>query len=315
MTLLSDGDFRWRVAAEDTAGNIRTSDETRTFTVDTTAPGAPALIEPEDNAFLNTGGVVFRWRVSAGDPLSYRLQVTSGDFLTGPFAKDENVPHTAARSQQALTAAAAAVPQTIQLTGDLADDVYQWRVIARDALNNASTSDTRSFTVDTVEPTQPTGLTQTTGDGNVTERFNWTRSIDSGFIGSGDLANTGSGVVSYRVAIIRSADSSTALIDVVPDSGCGQNTNICTFVPATPLTVGEYRIEVVAEDNAGNTSDAVTQRFFEGLRIFVQNLQVLNPVVGNLVNISTPRFQWNRPLELPRGISKYDVATWGCWWS
>ncbi|MCU0308010.1 MAG: S8 family serine peptidase [Thermoleophilia bacterium] len=57
---LADGAHRWRVSAVDLAGNRRTTGEA-SFTVDTTAPPAPALLAPEDGTRPANGALTLRW--------------------------------------------------------------------------------------------------------------------------------------------------------------------------------------------------------------------------------------------------------------
>jgi hypothetical protein len=97
--------------------------------------GAPTLTAPEDAALLNTRRPLFDWDPSAGDVAGYRL-VVSGDAVV----VDLVIAH----------------PTTsFQVTGDLADGVYRWRVTARDTAGNTAASEARSFTIDTVPPLAP----------------------------------------------------------------------------------------------------------------------------------------------------------------
>ena len=103
------------------------------ITAQTIPPGPPVLVAPEDGALIRTGSVFFDWDPPlTGDVGTYLLQITSGDINTGPFQINRVIVH----------------PNT-EFTGDLGDDVYRWRVIARDAdvPPNTATSDTRVFAV------------------------------------------------------------------------------------------------------------------------------------------------------------------------
>ena len=57
---LGDGAYQWRVVARDRALNT-TSSETRRFTVDTIAPGPPALQFPGSGDFINDSTPLFDW--------------------------------------------------------------------------------------------------------------------------------------------------------------------------------------------------------------------------------------------------------------
>ena len=135
---LADDLYRWRVIARDRATNTASS-LIRTFTVDTVAPGAPGLVEPRQDERVGTLTPNFIWNASTGDPFVYRLLVTSGDIVNGPFDIDEEIPHTAGQPTFQFLA-----------TGDLALEdgaTYEWRVVARDEARNANTSDTRTFNI------------------------------------------------------------------------------------------------------------------------------------------------------------------------
>ena len=106
---LADGAYLWRVIARDRALNTSFS-SVRTFTVDTLAPGAPLLLAPLDNAFLNIKRPLFERAASTGDVDSYRIQVIeSGDTFQGPFVVNSGD-----------------ITQTqFQATGDLTDATYR----------------------------------------------------------------------------------------------------------------------------------------------------------------------------------------------
>ena len=230
VTLASDGEFIWRVIAEDRATNTASS-VTRTFTVDTVAPGAPALVEPEDDAFLSDETPRFVWNASTGDPSAYRLLVTSGDFNTGPFAIDEEIVH----------------PTTeFQATGDLATGDYQWRVIAIDRALNTASSATRTFAVDTDEPGRPELVTPASGDSlnTSTPVFDWNPSTGDVFdyvlqvVAFGD--NIPTGPFAIEVTVRHPTTQLLATGDLL-------------------LADGGYEWRVIARDLARNaaTSDAI----------------------------------------------------------
>ena len=57
---LGDGDYQWRVVARDAALNTASS-ETRSFAVDTLAPGAPVLVLPVSGDLTNDNTPFFDW--------------------------------------------------------------------------------------------------------------------------------------------------------------------------------------------------------------------------------------------------------------
>ena len=296
--------YRWQVIARDEALN-RALSVINTLTIDTVAPAPPArLVSPADNAFLNTRTLppFFDWDPSTSDDVfSYVLRVTSGDIDTGPFVIEVVTAHPTTQ---------------FQATADLADDIYRWRVVARDRALNTAFSGDRSFTVDTTLPTKPGTPTDETIDRNDLVRvFTWQRSTDPGFNALDDPANTGSGVDLYSVEITGPQE----IADTVTPIGCnlGPEGDRCQFV--TPeLVPGNYEIVVNAVDRAANQSLLpATADFRAGAMDIVQNLRVIGKVFENTFNTQSPTFRWTRPDELPDtgdlagGIATYEVTIIG----
>ena len=156
----------------------------------------------------------------------YRLLVTSGDIINGPFAIDKEIPHTAGQPTfQFQTSADLA----------LADDGYQWRVVARDKAvpPNTASSLTRTFIVDTLEPGKPTLVAPADNVviNDTTPFFDWAGS-------AGDVFD--------YVLLVTSGDTVSLRVTV----------NHPTTQFQTPvglaLADGEYRWRVIARDRALN---------------------------------------------------------------
>ena len=238
----------------------------------------------------------FTWDVE-----EYVLEVVqSGDgFGVRPFAIEEVV--SGDRTEFQVGSADA-----------LADTIYRWRVIAKDKLLNAGTSDERSFTVDTIVPPAPGNLTEVTTDPDALVRvFTADRSIDpvppSGTTGDESGVDFYNLVITGPLNIVFTADDS----EVVCPAG------VCQFT--TPqLVAGSYTIKVNAVDRAGNIGDFAALVFRAGSLAVVQNLAVVDPVFGTTVNVPNPAFRWNPPPQLPDpsdtgdgGILTYEVAITG----
>ena len=292
---LNDGVYQWKVIATDRAFNTAGS-ITQTFTLDATPPGTADLVAPEDNAFLNDYAPLFDWEASSeatGDVVTYRLQVTSGGAFIQPLAID-----------------AVTTGDTTQFTGDaLPDDTYQWRVIATDSALNASTSDTRSFSVDTLDPPTPTNLTDITVDPeDFTRTFTWNRSVDQ--IPAGGTPGDESGVDFYNVEI-----TGPVIVIATADDVCPAG--VCQFSKTLPA--GRYTIRVSAVDRATNESPFTAPvEFAAGPTGVVSGLAVVDPVFGNTVSTPFPEIQWGPPVVLPDpadtgdgGIKTYEVAITG----
>ena len=269
---LPDGVYQWRVAARERALNTASSVK-RTFTVDTVAPSPPGLVSPADaparESFLSTRTPFFDWNVSTGDPFEYRLLVTSGDILGGPFDVDVVVSGDKTEFQ---------VP-----TGDdLNDDVYQWRVISRDLALNTASSVVRTFTLDAVVPGAP-GLVAPEADptrasflNTRTPTFEWTVSAGTPF--------------DYRL-LVSSGD-----IDLGPFDVDRLVLHPVTGDQVTLTGDGRYQWRVVARDAALNTASSVTRTFTVDTLAPAEPVLVLPedaPARGSFLNTRTPFFDWN----------------------
>ena len=257
---LADGAYSWRVTATD-GGSNRAHSETRSFTIDTTPPGAPGLggLErntPPDNSYVKAPRPFFEWMLSTGDVADYRL-VVSGDV---PVV-DVVVTH----------------PTTsFQVTGDLADGVYTWRVTARDTVLNQAHSPTRSFTIDTLPPGVPF-LVAPADQALITDPtplFVWTPS--TGDVVEYELIVEGSGLI-YKLL----------------------SPPITSFQPTGDLADGTWHWRVGARDLARNFAS-------DGLRFFTIDTvppgapSQLAPGDQSLITDPTPLFDW--------GPSTGDVA-------
>ena len=134
---LAEDSYLWRVIATDIIPQTAPS-ETRSFTIDATAPPAPALITPASGDQIFDSTPEFQW-TSVIDPpfsgdLSYTLQIGSGDF--GDFA----VP---VREITGITGTGAVISFTLPQGIKLQPGKYSWHVQAVDAAGN--TGDFSSF--------------------------------------------------------------------------------------------------------------------------------------------------------------------------
>ena len=206
-------------------GGVRGRVQEITFTVDATAPDAPALVAPNANEFLNTSTPLFDWAVSSGNVFGYRLQVTTGDIKAGPYAIE--VVLTGDITQFQVPAGKA-----------LADATYKWRVIARDRATNTASSVTRIFTVDTLTPAPP--ALRAPADQALLD----TRTVDFQW----DVSTTSGDVANYRLQVASNGDVgfTSPLVDrLIPDPAA-------TGDRVTLASDGNFRWRVRAIDRAGN---------------------------------------------------------------
>ena len=265
------------VESQDGATNTSAAAITQ-FNVDTAAPGAPALVFPQDDAFLNNLPPIFNarprfdWDASAGEPYDYRLQVVvSGDsFTAGNFVLDRTVLH----------------PTTEFRPGaNLNDGAYNWRVIARDRALNLAPSETRTFTVDTVAP-DPAAALESPPDGaftgDTTLLLVWTAS-PSPF---SDLD-----VHEYVVRVTAGGQE----VDSFVVSGDATQFQI---PDGQPLVAGDpavgYQWTVIARDRAGNTPKVNPSGGFTLDTIDPDSPErLVRPPDGAFINNRTPAFIWD----------------------
>ena len=197
VATLADGSYRLAVRAAgtaDTGAAVKGNPVQITFSVDATPPSAPQLVFPGSGDFINDNTPLFDWEASTDTEgvVEYRLRVTSGDIITGPFDVDVVVTGDPPVNQFQVATADA-----------LADAIYAWRVVARDGATNTASSATRTFTLDTSPPSVGPELVAP-GDAAL---FN-TRIVDFKWNGSGSAD-----ILSYRLQIT-SGDINSGPFDV-----------------------------------------------------------------------------------------------------
>ncbi|MFN8441690.1 MAG: FG-GAP-like repeat-containing protein [Caldilineaceae bacterium] len=126
---LSDGLHTFEVQASDKVGQVDPTPATYSWTVDATAPAAPALIDPSHNQTItDRQTITLSWQaVTATDLAGYKLKF-NGNVIDAGNVTDAAV-------------------------GPLANGTYTWTVATYDALNNTSPfTDVVSFTLNVDVP-------------------------------------------------------------------------------------------------------------------------------------------------------------------
>jgi hypothetical protein len=124
----------------DSAGNVGSYSNTRSFTIDVTAPAAPTLNTPTNLAIINDNTPAFDWSdiVDPSTPVRYHLALDTESAFEYPSIIS-NLFSTSTATVTPLTA--------------LSDGVYFWKVAVLDAAGNlGADSSIYSFTIDTVSP-------------------------------------------------------------------------------------------------------------------------------------------------------------------
>ncbi|MEW5995429.1 MAG: hypothetical protein AB1744_13685, partial [Candidatus Zixiibacteriota bacterium] len=134
---LVDNIYYWRVRAVDNAGNVGINwSDTWWLRVDNTVT-APTLSSPTDGKYENDNAPTFSWAAVAdpSSPVVYRLQISRNSAFTSIIYDNGNVTGV-----------------SVEIENQLPDNVYYWRVMARDNLNNENWSAYRMITVDVTPP-------------------------------------------------------------------------------------------------------------------------------------------------------------------
>ncbi|HPC82942.1 MAG TPA: PKD domain-containing protein [Thermoanaerobaculaceae bacterium] len=140
-TISSPGTYSWTVRASNSCGNATSSATSFTVVSSGTAPSAPVLVSPANNANLPGGSVTFSWAASSGSqPITY-------DVNLGPLMK--------ICSNVSGTTCSATISNA---------STYTWWVTAKNAAGSAQ-SETRTLVIGTpcVAPAAPTNPTPANG--------------------------------------------------------------------------------------------------------------------------------------------------------
>jgi hypothetical protein len=137
---LADGTYTALAAQDDAAGNTATS-LTATFKVDTVAP-APTLVKPNSNSRGSDSTPRFSGVAgnAPGDDTVVIVDVWSGATAGGPPLRSYFASRGSGTTWQ------------VDASPALPDGTYTARVTQSDAASNAGLSNTRTFTIDTVQP-------------------------------------------------------------------------------------------------------------------------------------------------------------------
>ncbi len=158
---LSDGMCYWRVMATDNAGNNGNWSDNWIFRVDTLAPAAPTMTYPDNDENINDNTPNLDWTAPSENsyPLTYDVWVDNNSGFSSPEVTATGI-----------------TDENYQLTSELQDNLYYWRVRATDNAGNVGDNSERTFRVDTLAPAAPT-MTYPDNNENTndnTPTFRWT---------------------------------------------------------------------------------------------------------------------------------------------
>ncbi|MFH1649722.1 MAG: CARDB domain-containing protein [Candidatus Woesearchaeota archaeon] len=167
---LTDGTHTWTVNCTDTTGNVGTGSPTRTVYVDTVYPTTPSLQRPLNNTFSSNLNPTFNWSIVTETNFgNYTLQTDTDPAFGSP----DKTQVISSRTTNTYTFGTILTSNT----------VHYWRVIAKDLAGQTSTSQTYTYTTDTINPAAFSLLTPATStiSTSLTPTLDWQDSSDTNF--------------------------------------------------------------------------------------------------------------------------------------
>jgi MYXO-CTERM domain-containing protein len=242
---LADGPHTVRATATDAAGNTSPSSNANTFTVDTMAPAAPVVTTPANGSFTSDTTPTYSGTAEAGSTVTVIVDGVSIGTAT----------------------ADATGAWTFTPTAALANGQHTVRATATDAAGNTSpSSNTNTFTVDTVAPAAPVVLTP--ADGSTTNDNTPT------YTGTAEPGSTVNVIVDG------------ASVGTVTATAAGT----WTLTPTGGLAGGAHTVMATATDAAGNTSPNSNTNTFTVDATPPAPPVVLMPANGSFTSDTTPTY-------------------------
>jgi hypothetical protein len=237
--LTVDGPWTTSTAITDTAGNTSVP-QTGSFTLDTTAPGTPAVALPESLNGVNAAEAASL----GGTPLNVTLpgDAQVGDTVTTVVTLPTGSTLTLTHVLTAADITAGSISQLIPTSALTVDGAWTTSTTVTDTAGNVSPPQAGSFILDTAPPAAPAAVLDA--------------SSDSGTLGDGATNDT-------TPTISGSAATPGDTITVTLPTGEVLTTTVATdgswsVTPTQALTDGLNNVLVTATDPAGNVSAPTT---------------------------------------------------------
>jgi hypothetical protein len=240
---LAQGAHSVTAQATDAAGNTGPSSNSHAFTVDSEAPVAPVVVTPANGALVNTTTPVISGTAEAGSTVSVSVDGTvAGTVVANGTGNWSFTPSSA--FSQGLHSVTAQATDT--------------------AGNTSPSSNSHSFTVDTVAPAAPVVVTP----------------ANSALVSTATPVISGTAEANSTVTV--SFDGTVAGTAVANGSGTW------SFTPSSALAQGPHSVTAQAMDAAGNTSAASNSHSFTVDSVAPAAPVVVAPASGTFVNTTTP---------------------------
>ncbi|MCX5711992.1 MAG: choice-of-anchor D domain-containing protein [Candidatus Omnitrophica bacterium] len=221
---LPEGKIYWRVSSLDDSGNESSFSETDDFTVQTTAPGIPVLIDYVPNPTKEQKPTL-SWKAVDG-AASYHIQINNAPDFTNPL----------------IDKTATLVSYTPE--NNLPEGTIFWRVSSKDAPGNESEfSSPSSFKIDITAPDKITGLGSEVTRVKVTLSWSTFNNKDADF---------------RHFNIYRSETKFDNVSSMTPVSETITDPDIKTYVDSSVTENKDYYYAATAEDSLGNENKSVT---------------------------------------------------------
>ncbi len=281
-TGLADNVYYWRVRGYQGA-DVSIFSSVRSFRVDTVAPPAPSLTSPDNNENINENAPNLTWEnldsIENTTPVRYYVAVSDNSEF--PYENDNSGGWI--------------LGHNYQLTTELAEGVWYWRVQAKDNAGNVGDNSQRSFRVDVTAPTISVLTELNVSQNSITIEWTTDEPADS--------------VVEY---------GTTTTYELPPQSDNSLVTN--HSITLTNLLAGTtYHYRVKSGDATKNTEVSGDEEFttsplmlapLSPYLVFLAGVATSLAAVGAFLKIKStrkPKEKISKKVELPPTLPKEDV--------
>ena len=276
-----EGAYSWSVTAIDNVGNETTTGPS-TFGVDYSAPTAPGLTSPLNDAVTTLLRPTFSW-IASTDELS---GVDHYELIIDGAQNGDSLPAGATSVQSAV---------------DLDEGQISWQIDAVDAVGNRASSASHRLWIDRTPPDVPTLIAvNPSGSGE------WVSDRIPEFVFRTDDNPLGSGIAYFDLYIDGQPDGGNP-VTASEANRCGDPDfpQYCRYA-FDLLDEGPHSWSVVAYDNAGNSRESDLGEFSIET-VAPEAFNHTSPENGATVQSLRPLLCWQRTTDAGSGLDHYTV--------